>query len=83
MGKTYSFAHGWRGFLLSVTKPNRTQSPLYIMNSGVHAFVYFAKQLALLKQQPDRLPKNVTAGQQAMTNLCQVLLSSNEFLYVD
>ncbi|MCH8990344.1 MAG: DUF1553 domain-containing protein [Acidobacteria bacterium] len=44
---------------------------------------FLAKQLAVLQQQADRLPKGVTPGQQALTNLCQVLLSSNEFLYVD
>ena len=44
---------------------------------------FLANQLAVLQQHGDRLPKGVTPGQQALTNLCQVLLSSNEFLYVD
>jgi hypothetical protein len=44
---------------------------------------FLGKQLAVLQQHADRLPKGVTPDQQALTNLCQVLLSSNEFLYVD
>jgi hypothetical protein len=50
----------------------------------LHLIVGFlGKQLTVLEQHADRLPKGVTPGQQALTNLCQVLLSSNEFLYVD
>ena len=44
---------------------------------------FAAKQLRYLKANPSQLPKKVPATQQVLTNLCQVLLSSNEFLYVD
>ena len=47
----------------------------------VAAFV--KEQLQHLKQNPGRLPKGVSAEKQVVTNLCQVLMSSNEFLYVD
>jgi mono/diheme cytochrome c family protein len=40
-------------------------------------------QLATIKAEETKLPENVTPDQQAMTNLCQALLTSNEFLYVD
>ena len=40
-------------------------------------------QLEFLRRHPKRLPKGVSAETQVITNLCQVLMSSNEFLYVD
>ncbi len=42
---------------------------------------FLKQQIAHLKQQPDA--KKPEPEQQAMTNFCQSLLSSNEFLYVD
>ncbi len=44
---------------------------------------FLAKQMALLQFSPEFLPKGRTASMQALTNLCQALLSSNEFLYVE
>jgi len=40
-------------------------------------------QLETIKAEETKLPENVTPDQQAMANLCQALLTSNEFLYVD
>jgi hypothetical protein len=44
---------------------------------------FLAKQLDLLRANEENVPDGRTAARQAMTNLCQVLLGSNEFLYVD
>jgi len=44
---------------------------------------FLQKQIAYLSEQTDQLLENVSAEQQAMTNLCQALMSSNEFLYID
>lgn len=44
---------------------------------------FIGNQLAWLQQHPDQLPKGVTPVRQTMTNLCQTLMSSNEFLYID
>ncbi|HAH46582.1 MAG TPA: hypothetical protein DCM07_17335, partial [Planctomycetaceae bacterium] len=44
---------------------------------------FINSQLVYLQQHPEQLPKDVTPGRQVMTNLCQALMSSNEFLYVD
>jgi DNA-binding Xre family transcriptional regulator len=41
------------------------------------------QQLTLLQQDPARVPEGQTVGGQLLTNLCQVLLCSNEFLYID
>jgi hypothetical protein len=35
------------------------------------------------EQQPERLPEGVTAARQALANLGQMLVNSNEFLYLD
>jgi PAS domain-containing protein len=43
---------------------------------------FLAKQIELLKRAPASLPAR-TPERQAMTNLCQALLSCNEFLYCD
>jgi hypothetical protein len=40
-------------------------------------------QIEALSAQPRPLPKNVSVEQQALTNLCQTLLSANEFLYIE
>lgn len=44
---------------------------------------FMGKQLAYLQQHPQQMPKGVTHAKQTITNLCQALMSSNEFLYVD
>jgi hypothetical protein len=44
---------------------------------------FLAKQIALMQVSPESVPKGRTAYTQAMTNLCQALLGSNEFLYVE
>ncbi|WP_298866321.1 PSD1 and planctomycete cytochrome C domain-containing protein [uncultured Gimesia sp.] len=44
---------------------------------------FMGNQLAYLQQHPEQMPKGVTHAQQTITNLCQALMSSNEFLYVD
>ncbi|MBC8351271.1 MAG: PSD1 domain-containing protein [Planctomycetes bacterium] len=45
------------------------------------ATAFLAKQNAYLKENP--IPDNVDPSLHALANLCQSLLSSNEFLYVD
>lgn len=47
------------------------------------AVKFVARQLEYLHENPQQLPKDVRPSQFAMTNLCQSLLGSNEFLYVD
>jgi hypothetical protein len=42
-----------------------------------------AAQLDLLYRQPDRLSSGNSASRQVLINICQMLLNSNEFLYVD
>ncbi|MCH2201739.1 MAG: PSD1 and planctomycete cytochrome C domain-containing protein [Fuerstiella sp.] len=44
---------------------------------------FINEQLAAITAEETKLPENVTPDQQAMADLCQVLLTSNEFLYVD
>ena len=44
---------------------------------------FLDSQLITMKTEETKLPENVTPGRQALTNLCQALLTSNEFLYVD
>ena len=44
---------------------------------------FLVDQLAFLQANPSNVPTGLTARRQAMTSLCQALMSSNEFLYVD
>ncbi len=44
---------------------------------------FASKQLAYLDGHRDRLPKDVSPVRQVLVNLAQVLITSNEFLYVD
>ena len=44
---------------------------------------FFARQLEHLARPGTQLPKDTTVGRQALTNFCQVLMSSNEFLYIE
>jgi hypothetical protein len=44
---------------------------------------FLARQLALLRANPGTVASGKTPERQAMTNLCQALLSCNEFLYSD
>ena len=47
------------------------------------AMAFIHQQLKHLFAHPEQRPEGITAGQQALTNLCQSLLTCNEFLYVD
>jgi len=47
------------------------------------AIEFVNRQCLEMSVRPRPLPENVSPHQQALTNLCQVLLTSNEFLYVD
>jgi hypothetical protein len=44
---------------------------------------FIARQVELLQSAPGSLPKDRSALRQSLTNLCQSLLGSNEFLYVE
>lgn len=44
---------------------------------------FMGNQLTYLQQHPEQMPKGVTHAKQTITNLCQALMSSNEFLYID
>lgn len=44
---------------------------------------FVTEQMGTLQRNPSILPKDRTPASQAMTSLCQTLLSSNEFLYVE
>ncbi|MDF1842071.1 MAG: DUF1549 domain-containing protein [Rubripirellula sp.] len=44
---------------------------------------FIAQQLDSFRSNPAAIPEGRTATQQAMTNLCQSVLSSNEFLYIE
>jgi hypothetical protein len=47
------------------------------------AIEFVSRQLETMRQQPAAVPAGRTQVRQAITNLCQSLLSSNEFLYVE
>lgn len=47
------------------------------------AVEFLRAQLSYLQSHPESLKANTTPDRQALTNLCQALLSSNEFLYLD
>jgi hypothetical protein len=47
------------------------------------AMQFVANQLNELHQDDRGTPSGVTAGRQVLINLCQVLLNSNEFIYID
>ncbi|MCA9026814.1 MAG: PSD1 domain-containing protein [Planctomycetaceae bacterium] len=47
------------------------------------AVQFLADQLNTIEVHQTSLPEGVTPSRQAMTNLCQALLTSNEFLYID
>jgi hypothetical protein len=44
---------------------------------------FVASQLELLYRQPERLSGGNSATRQILVNVCQMLLNSNEFLYID
>src|SRR5690606_16734410 len=48
----------------------------------VMAMSFLADQIEYLQTHRDRIPSGLTESQQALTDLCQVLITSNEFLYV-
>jgi hypothetical protein len=47
------------------------------------ALVFVARQVEHMGGHTDALPKDIRPDQQAMANLCQALMTCNEFLYVD
>jgi hypothetical protein len=47
------------------------------------ALEFANEQLSYLADHPDKLPKDVTPIRQVVVNLSHVLMTSNEFLYVD
>jgi hypothetical protein len=44
---------------------------------------FLSGQLATMRSAKTKLPDDVSIVEQALTNVCQALLSSNEFMYVD
>ncbi|NQV27923.1 MAG: DUF1553 domain-containing protein, partial [Rhodopirellula sp.] len=44
---------------------------------------FIAEQVETLQRHPAGIPKERTASRQALTSLCQTLLGSNEFLYIE
>ncbi len=48
----------------------------------VTSMAFLADQMSYLQTHRDHLPAGLTESQQALIDLCQVLLTSNEFLYV-
>jgi len=48
----------------------------------VSSMSFLADQIDYLQSHRDQIPSGLTEFQQALTDLCQVLLTSNEFLYV-
>ena len=47
------------------------------------AVSFVAQQLAEFEVTPQGIPEGSTAVRQALVNVCQMLLTSNEFLYID
>ncbi|MGZ0163020.1 MAG: PSD1 and planctomycete cytochrome C domain-containing protein [Planctomycetales bacterium] len=47
------------------------------------AVSFITDQIETLQRNPAAIPKERTASRQAMTSLCQTLLGSNEFLYIE
>jgi hypothetical protein len=46
-------------------------------------YPFVTQQLTLFHEAPDRVLPGSNARQQILINLCQALLSSNEFLYIE
>ncbi|MFM2003964.1 MAG: hypothetical protein RI963_3390 [Planctomycetota bacterium] len=44
---------------------------------------FVTSQLELIQREPGRVPAGSTARRQVLINVCQMLINSNEFLYVD
>jgi hypothetical protein len=44
---------------------------------------FVMSQLELIQREPGRVPAGSTARRQVLINVCQMLINSNEFLYVD
>jgi len=50
----------------------------------IHALKSFlSKQLENLYRDPQRVPPGSSPTQQVLVNVCQMLINSNEFLYID
>ena len=52
------------------------------LDEMVTSMTFLADQIGYLQTHRDQIPAGLTASQQALTDLCQVLLTSNEFLYL-
>jgi hypothetical protein len=52
------------------------------VNELVAAMSFLSGQVEYLQAHQGQIPAGLTGTQQAMVDLCQVLLTSNEFLYV-
>jgi Protein of unknown function (DUF1553)/Protein of unknown function (DUF1549)/Planctomycete cytochrome C len=63
----------WRLILLRDPKPAELTS----------CMEFAQQQLVLLQQEVGRVPSGSTAATQVLTSLCQTLLGSNEFLYIE
>jgi mono/diheme cytochrome c family protein len=53
------------------------------LDEMILSVAFLAKQLDHFAKHNTQLPKDTTAARQALTNFCQALLTSNEFLYVE
>jgi len=56
-------------------KPTRDELPL--------AVEFVSRQIETMNEPPGAIPDGRTIVRQSMTNLCQTLLTSNEFLYLE
>ncbi|MBX3422767.1 MAG: PSD1 domain-containing protein [Pirellulaceae bacterium] len=63
----------WSQILLRPPSPDEFQAVLRLARD----------QLTLFHQQPERIANGQTAAGQVLTNVCQTLISCNEFLYID
>ncbi len=65
-----------KAFLLSLCRPPSTEELIDSMQ-------FIADQVEVFQKDPTKVPKGQSAMGQAIINLCQVLLTTNEFLYLD
>lgn len=63
----------WQAAYLRLPQPDELQL----------AMNFLGEQLNYLHEHPENVRSDISPQRQALANLCQVLLSSNEFLYVD
>ncbi|MCA8991133.1 MAG: PSD1 domain-containing protein [Planctomycetaceae bacterium] len=63
----------WRFILLRDPNPDELQT----------ATEFAARQLTAMHENPAGVPSGLSTSRQVLVNVCQALLNSNEFLYVD